>query len=43
MSYSRGDNVEHGVVSDCCGAQVVAGMCCDCFEHCEEIPEDDEE
>jgi hypothetical protein len=46
MSYSQGDEIEYGVVSDCCGAEVIyQDICSDCKEHCDPISdeEDDDE
>lgn len=35
---------EPGLVSDCCGAQVIWGdICGDCGEHCEPVKEDEDE
>ena len=37
--------MEHGYVSDCCGAPVYeeVGICSDCMEHCEMIEDIDDE
>jgi len=44
MSYSKGDEIDQGVVSDCCGAQVTLGdLCCDCYEHCEPFDSEEED
>lgn len=43
MSYSQGDDIEYGVVSDCCGAEVIyQDLCSDCKEHCDPITEEEE-
>ena len=35
------DAIEGGVVSDCCGAQIVMGdICMDCREHCGMVNEE---
>jgi hypothetical protein len=44
MSYSYGDEVEQGLISDCCGAQVIyIDLCSGCKEHYEPIEEEPEE
>jgi len=44
MSYSQGDEIEYGVVSDCCGAEVIyQDICSDCKEHCGVQEWDDDE
>jgi len=44
MSMTYGDWFEHGMVSDCCNANVfLNGICADCMDHCTAVDEEDEE
>ena len=44
MSYTYGDEFESGYVSNCCGAAVKwTDICNSCGEHCEPVPEEEEE
>ena len=44
MSSDYRDFIEYGLVSDCCGAQIImSDLCMECKEHCDAIKEDEDD
>ena len=44
MSSDYGDFIEYGLVSGCCGAQIImSDLCMECKEHCDAIKEDEDD
>lgn len=43
MSYTKGDEFDYSLVSECCGATMYAdiGICSECKEHCDGVNPDE--